>query len=451
VKRASRASAIGRARWTAELTARAPLEARFPFRPAAAIERAQRRRLRATVDHAHEHVPYYRETMRRLGLGPGDIATPADLAKLPLIEREQLQRDPEFFVSRAEPLESYVDLRTAGSTGEPILYFRDAASLFQRFVGFQRQEPTLARLTGRRLRRRVFLLVPPSSSTTSVNRATRERLLRPGVRSVHRVASVFDPLDEVARGIDEFRPHVITGYGSSIEALYSKLGDGDAPVHRPKVVVYAADPVSDPMRRMLTDELGIETLSVYQAVESPTIGWECERHRGHHLNLDLCPIRILDPERRELPVGESGQIAISNLVNRGTVLLNYLLGDLVTRLPEPCECGRTLPLLSYVEGRTTDWLQSLSGRPVHPQALRGFLRFVPGIRRYQLVQEQPGQVRIVIVAAPDADREAIRSRVVGEAAALDEPLEAEVEFSDDLPRTEGGKVRILIQEAGSAA
>ena len=53
------------------------------------------------VAHAYEHVPYYRETMRRLGLAPGDIAVGGDLAKLPLIEREQLQRDPEYFVSRA--------------------------------------------------------------------------------------------------------------------------------------------------------------------------------------------------------------------------------------------------------------------------------------------------------------------------------------------------------------
>jgi phenylacetate-CoA ligase len=451
VKRASRASLIGRAGWTARLTALAPLEARFPFRPLAAIERAQGRRLRATVAHAHEHVPYYRETMRRLGLGPGDIATAADIAKLPLIDREQIQRDPEYFVSRSRRRDGHIEMRTGGSTGEPIVYFRDMPSALQRMVAFQRMEPTLARLTGRRLRRRVALISPAGSSTTAVNRATQSRMLRPGVRAVYREFSVFDPPEEVARGIEEFRPHVIWGYGSYIEALYPHLAARGGADPQPKVVVYAADPVSEPIRGLLADELGIEPLSVYQAVESPTIGWECERHRGHHLNLDLCPIRILDGEHREVPVGDSGQIVISNLVNRGTVLLNYLLGDLVTRLPELCDCGRTLPLLSYLEGRTSDWLRSASGQPVHPQALRDFLRFVAGIRRYQLVQERPGHVRVVTVAAPDADREAIRSRVVREAAALDEPLVAEVEFTDDLPRTEGGKVRILIQGAGSPA
>ena len=153
----------------------------------------------------------------------------------------------------------------------------------------------------------------------------------------------------------------------------------------------------------------------------------------------------MDSDRREVPIGESGQVVASNLVNRGTVLLNYMLGDLARRLPEPCGCGRTLPLLSHVEGRTTDWLRSGSGRPIHPQTLRGFLR--QRGREFaviQLVQERPGHVRVVAVTAPEADREEIRSHVVGEARRLPDPIDAEVEFSETLPRTEGGKVRTFL-------
>jgi phenylacetate-CoA ligase len=132
------------------------------------------------------------------------------------------------------------------------------------------------------------------------------------------------------------------------------------------------------------------------------------------------------------------------------MLLNYLLGDLARRLPGRCECGRSLPLLSEVEGRTTDWLWSASGRPMHPQTLRGILRAVDGVRRFQLVQGRPGHVRVITVAAPGADRENIRARVLEEARRFEEPIEAEVEFSETLPRTEGGKVRTFVtREVGS--
>jgi phenylacetate-CoA ligase len=428
----------------AQFTAVAPLEWRLPFGSPAAIERAQRRQLRATVAHAHEHVPYYRETMRRLGIGPADFQTATDLARLPLIEREQLQRDPEYFVSRARPLATYSELHTSGSTGEPAALFLHVPGTFQQALGFERMEPLHARLSGRRWTRRDAVIVPPSDSSASVDDAPHVQWLGLHVRAVVRTFSLFDPPSEVAPRLDEFRPHLVKGYGSYIEELYTHLLSEHRSFHRPKVVIYAADPISEPVRRLLREELGIAVLSLYQAVEMGIIGWECERQCGHHLNIDLCPIRIVDSDRREVPIGESGQVVVSNLVNRGTVLLNYMLGDLARRLPEPCGCGRTLPLLSHVEGRSTDWLRSVSGRPIHPQTLRGILREVVGVRRFQLVQERPGHVRVVTVAAPEADREAIRSQVVDEARRLPDPLDAEVQFSETLPRTEGGKVRTFL-------
>src|SRR5215211_3293689 len=155
----------------------------------------------------------------------------------------------------------------------------------------------------------------------------------------------------------------------------------------------------------MAEDLGISLVSLYQAVEVGIIGWECEHHCGHHLNVDLCPIRVVDSNQRGVPIGETGQVVASNLVNRGTVLLNYVLGDLVRQLAEPCRCGRSLPLLSLVEGRATDWLRSASGRPVHPQTLRSVMSRMEGVRRYQLVQERPGHVKVVAVAATGADRE----------------------------------------------
>ena len=175
------------------------------------------------------------------------------------------------------------------------------------------------------------------------------------------------------------------------------------------------EPISPSVLRLMRDELGIAVLSVYQTVELGIVGWECERQCGHHLNVDLCPIRILDDNRRQVPVGESGEVVGSNLVNRGTMLLNYLVGDLAGRLPEPCGCGRALPLLSSVQGRSTDWLRSASGRPIHPQAVRGILSPLGEIRRYQLVQERPGHVRVVAVTMPETDRDQLRTRIVGEA------------------------------------
>jgi phenylacetate-CoA ligase len=389
--------------------------------------------------------------MRRLGLAPSDFRSAEDLAKLPLIEREQLQTDPEYFTSRAQPLDSLLEVRTSGSTGEPIVFFRHVRGPLQRSLGFERMEPMLARLLGTRWKRRDAVIVPPRTWTADDDDDSPQvQWLGLHLRARVRNISLFDPPAAIAHELDEFRPHLVKSYGSLIEALYTHLLAERRSFHRPKAVSYTGDAVSEPLRRILREELGVAVLGIYQAVEAGVIGWQCERQAGHHLNVDICPIRIVDPEARELPAGEPGDVVVSNLVNRGTVLLNYRVGDLAARLPEPCGCGRVLPMLSDVQGRRTEWLESSSGRPIHPQTFRNILRSVDGIRRFQLVQEQPGYVRVIAVIAPEVSREAVRSRILDDVGRLDPSVHAHVEFADSLPRTEGGKVRAVLTHEASA-
>jgi phenylacetate-CoA ligase len=385
--------------------------------------------------------------MRRLGLGPSDFTRAADLAKLPLLERQQLQADPEYFVSRAEPLARYVELRTSASTGEPIVFFRHVTGFLQRSLGFERMEPMVARVLGTRWRRRDAVIVPPRSWTAPEegDAAPQSQWLGLHIRALVLNLSLFEPPASLARQLDAFRPHLVKSYGSLIEALYAHLLAERRDFHRPRAVSYTGDAVSEPMRRIMREQLGIAVLGIYQAVEAGVIAWQCERQGGHHLNIDLCPIRIVDSDSRELPHGQAGDVVVSNLVNRGTFVLNYRLGDVAARLPERCECGRVLPQLSDVQGRRTEWLESRSGQPIHPQTLRAIIRAVDGVRRFQLVQEEPGQVRVMAVVAPDASQDGIRSHIVGDVERLDGSLSAEVEFVESLPRTEGGKVRLVLR------
>ncbi len=442
-----------RAAWSAKLALRAPLEARFPFRSPEAIERAQRRRLAATVAHAHAHVPYYRETMRRLGIGPGEIRTAADLAKLPMIEREQLQRDPEYFVSDAAPLDSYLKLRSGGSMGEPIVVFWDRRTLVEGGAHRERSRALLIRLAGRRFRMRQARIVSPLDSTGATSRAFAVTSLLPSaLRYSSLELSMLDPPEVNLSRLNDYRPDVIAGYGSYLESLFAHLARTGEPFHRPKAVIYGADPLSEPMRRLIGERFGIEVLSVYGAIEAFHIGFECERHAGLHLNVDLNPVRVVGPDGADAPPGESGEVVVSNLVSRGTVLLNYRLGDVAARLPERCACGRNLPLLSYLEARSDEWIETATGERLHPQNVRAPLSSQRGVWRYQVVQLAPGQIRAEVVAAPDADRDAIRARVEAELARrLGEGAEVELAFVETLPTTARGKVRPVMSVAARRA
>jgi phenylacetate-coenzyme A ligase PaaK-like adenylate-forming protein len=173
------------------------------------------------------------------------------------------------------------------------------------------------------------------------------------------------------------------------------------------------------------------------------MGFECEAHRGFHLNTDLYPLRVVGAGETEVADGDNGDVVVSNLVSRGTMLLNYRLGDVAAKLPGPCPCGRTLPMLSFLDGRTDDWVATATGGLIHPQAVRTLFTEERDVWRHQTVQDSPSRFRVTIVAAPGCDRPALQARLdrFGEQTAL------EVAFVRDLPRTAGGKVRAVMRAA----
>jgi phenylacetate-coenzyme A ligase PaaK-like adenylate-forming protein len=426
------------------------IQQRFPFRSPATIERAQRRRIREMVHYAHRYVPYYREAMGRLGIGPGDIRTAADLARLPLLEREQLQRDPMHFVSEELPVDRYLKLQTGGSSGAPATIMRGPVRADQ-LGHHERGRAVERKLTGKRWGARMLDIASPLAPAATLRRRFADRLLAPSFLTTSRVdLSLHDPPSKVLAVMDEFRPDLVLSHGSYLEFLFHDAYRRGNDFHHPAVVVYSADGMSEPMRRLFAEELGIEVLTYYSAVEAPAIGFECEEHRGLHLNCDIYPVRIVGEDGEELPDGESGQVVVSNLVFRGTVLLNYRLGDVAAKLPGPCPCGRSLPLLSFLEGRVGDWITTPDGRRVHPQLVRIQFTEEEDVWRYQVVQRTPTRLAIKVVTAPACDRRELATRLATKFAGLfGDGLTIEVSFVDEIPRTARGKVRTVIALADS--
>ena len=430
--------------WAVWFLLQAPRQGRLAFRSKTAIEADQRRRLRAAVSHAYRHVPHYRETMRRLGLAPADISTAADLARLPLLERSDLQQDPERFVSDTQPIDRLVPHQTGGSTGAPLTVYFDLFALVQRGAHDHRAGAEHRRVLRRRLgNRTLFVGQAAFASSGPVNRMFA-RLRKLTGAQFHRVG-VQEPVERCAEEINRFRPHIVHGPGSYLEALFVSLDSSGVQLHCPQLLVYSGDAMSTGVRSLISEGFGIPVLSIYGANEALDMGFECLEHLGLHFNADLYPMRIVDDAGRELPDGENGEVVVSNLVNRGTVLLNYRLGDVASKLPIDCPCGRKLPLLSFVDVRQRDWLTTPSGRRVHALAVTRVLDVDRDIFRYRVRQGDPTRLQLDLVARPSSDRVTIEERVKhGLAQVLGPEAAIEVDFVADLPRTARGKVRTVV-------
>lgn len=438
-----------RVMWTMYLAHHWIGQSRFPYRPLPAIERAQSRRVRKMLSHAFRTVPYYRETMTRLGLLPNEFRSAGDLSRLPVIEREQLQRDPEYFQSDSHRMGEDMESRSGGSTGAPRGVTWDTAAIFQNAAHAERERTIIAQAVGRFVNYRESVVTSLYGTEREIQDLYANRAILPSRSRVqYQHLSLLDPPEMNVALLNEFRPDVIRSYGSYLDRLFTHVQATGAEFHIPKVVFYDADELPERARRLIADEFGVCILSAYQAVEAFKIGFECERHSGIHLNADLYPVRLVDEALQEVVAGESGEVVVSNLVNRATVLLNYRLGDVAHMLPAGCGCGRTLPLMSFIEGRTDDWVTLASGEVIHPQSIRTLFTNEKDIFQYQVVQRQRDHFTVAIAGM--AENTILAERIIGLFRdRFGQGVTVDVTFVDSIEPSVGGKIRPIISLVGS--
>jgi phenylacetate-CoA ligase len=436
-----------RAYGSAVILAHLPGQARFPFRSPEAVRARRDAAVRRMVAYAAANVPYYHELFARERIDPTSIRTADDLSRLPLLEKSTVQREPRCFVSQSRAGSTAVRFVTSGTTGSPLEVWHDRRSLLANLAYGERERAMIVRQCGAGPRPREMYVSYPSSTNRRVWAFYEENALLP-VRPRRRYVSILDPLDTIVSALDEQRPDVLVSYGSFLELLFKRLAESSTSVHLPRMLVYVADAMTVPGRSFVESRFGVPVFSRYNAMEAFKIAFTCERRDGFHVHEDLCHVRIVRRDGSAASPGEQGEVVLSNLANRGTVLLNYRLGDLASLSPEPCPCGRGLPLLRDLDGRSEDVLCAADGRPVHPRALWSALKNCPGLLRYQIVQETPDRFTLRLMTSDDAAYESIVAaalprlrKLLGPSASVEPTHEASLDPPD------GGKFRAVIQQA----
>jgi phenylacetate-CoA ligase len=331
------------------------------------------------------------------------------------------------------------------------LVYHDARGLFQDKAHTERSRVIITRLLGQLFRYRETRIVLYQSVGRQTERFLKSHAFWPSIASVERQDILLgDPVEKNAALINEFKPDLIQSYASYLTLLYAHFLRTGEPFHRPRVILYYADAMSDSFKRMMEEELKIPVFSFYGAAEAMGIGFDCEHHLGLHVNIDLYPTRVVDGNGKSLPDGESGDVVVSNLVNRGTVLLNYRLGDISALLPDQCPCGRSLPLVSYPPGRCDDFIRLPSGKIMHPVPLR-FIFCDQDVWEYQVIQKTSTSFEVVIIPNQKCDVPKTKERIAERfAQTFGDDITVEISFVESIDRPASGKSRPIVSMVQSS-
>jgi phenylacetate-CoA ligase len=337
----------------------------------------QERLLRLQIERCAAASELYRSKLHSAGAEPSDVRTLDDLARVPVVTKEELREDqrcqPPFGTfAVAEPSEFREVHPSTGTTGTPVNTIWSAkdvetiTSLTRRTLwqfGVRAGDVIqnafayglwVAGLSCHYAAARLGCLVVPTGAATTTQRQID--FLRT-VRSTVLLATPSYAL-HIAEGLQE--------RGIDPAELSLRLGcfGGEAGASNPST------------RAKLEAGLGIDAFDYYGLAEvGPTFASECEAKAGIHVAEDYVVVECLDPETREpVPDGELGVLVFTHLTREATPVIRYWSNDYARLSSEPCACGRThVRAVGGIVGRHDD-LVIFKGAKFYPSQVEKVVR-----------------------------------------------------------------------------
>jgi len=296
--------------------------------------------LRSTLNLARSKSRFY---ARHLASAPAELATLADLSRLPFTTADDLRTNPLHFVCVSQDdIQRVVTLDSSGTTGSPKrLYFtKDDQALTLDF--FQVGMSTFTNPGDR------VLILLPGQTPGSVGDLLATALGRLGATAIKH-GPVSDP-QSTLEVIRREAINVLVGVPVHLLAVARQPGANSL---RLKSVLFATDHAPDSIRAVLERTWGCTAFDHYGMTEMGLGGGvECEAQRGYHLREADMRIEIVDPATGVvLPDGEYGEVVFTTLTRRGEPLIRYRTGDISRFIPGPCPCGTVLKTLERVTHR----------------------------------------------------------------------------------------------------
>jgi phenylacetate-coenzyme A ligase PaaK-like adenylate-forming protein len=356
------------------------------WQPLEDIQQSQRRQIKEVVSRAYKGVTYYRELFNDSLITPEKIRNMQDLHAIPTTDRRifQMRPLPDMTASGTD-LKKCRRILTSGSTGRPLMVYRSRRedSLIDMVWAFAFME------NGQRLRDVCadFHIYPKIPCRWFERIGIWRRVTIPSLAPPAKQADLLRRL----------RPSIIRG--NPINIVNLALAVKQQGIQNTSVrLVFTFGALLDRNARALIESVfGAEVFDCYGSAEVGCIAWECSAHKGYHINADSVFVEVLDKEGQAVPRGEEGRIVCTGLIASTMPFIRYDTGDIGVLENSECPCGRTLPLLSHLEGRAYDFFILRDGSKVSPLTLANRIIHVRGIQQYKIVQEDLSHINVKIV------------------------------------------------------
>lgn len=401
------------------------------------IKSYQWQQLISLLNHAYEHVPYYKKLFKTKGITPKDIKSLHDFQQLPYLTKEMVQEHSNELNATNYQDYKFEKTSSGGSTGYLLNFYIEKGVWFAKHLAYMK----------------IFLeRAGCHAMDKSVQIIGRESpweyrpLSRTLVLSSYHMTD--DNLPIYVKKIRRLQPRYFIGYPSAIMVLAKYMKSNSFEFKELKAIFCFGENIYDWQREFLEKFFHCRVHGQYGHREQCILAGTCEKSDSYHIFPDYGFVELIDRNGQQvIKEGESGEIVATGFHTGIFPFIRYKTGDIATYSTYQCECGRNYPLLKSIIGREQDFMVSKTKRLV---PLMGVLQLIakssPNMKEYQLYQDREGEIILNIVKKEGFSDEDVRHIRENFQKRLGDEFSLSLLYMDSIPLTSRGKYQFLIQK-----
>jgi len=411
----------------------------------------QLERLKWSLRHAYDNVPFYKKSFDDAGFHPDQLKTLDDMRRVPFLTKQDM-RDSYPYGLFAVPLNKVVRVHaSSGTTGNATVvgYTKNDVEVFSEVV---------ARSLG----------CYGVTDEDIVQNAYGYGLFTGGLGAHYGAEKIGAITVPVSGGNTPRQIMVMKDFGSTVlcstpsyalniaDYIESNMPDFDMSSLKLRVAVMGAEPWTEEMRQEIEKRLNVDAYDIYGLSEviGPGVSAECTEKKGLHVFEDHFYVEIIDPETGEiLPEGSEGEIVYTSLTKEAFPTVRYRSKDITRLYHDSCKCGRTLVKMDKVTGRTDDML-IIRGVNVFPSQIESVLMQEEGTEpHYQIIVDRKGtmdEIEVMVEVNEKTFSDEIKvldslSKNIAHRVKSTLGITAKIKLVEpkSIPRSEGKAVRVI--------
>lgn len=406
---------------------------------AAELEQIQLDNLRTFLVDIGTHVLYYSELFQSLRFDPNKLSSIEQLQQFPLMGKPEIRANQDQL--KADDAVGLARFNTGGSSGEPLIFYigtkrvsHDVAAKWRatRWWDVDIGDPEI-----------VVWGSPIELGAQDRVRQIRDKLFRTQLLPAFEMSE--EKLDGFIATIQQVKPPMLFGYPSALAHIagHAQRRGVDLSNIGIRVAFVTSERLYDYQREKIEQVFGCPVANGYGGRDAGFIAHQCPEGSMHITSEDIV-VEILGSDGQVLPMGESGEIVVTHLATRDFPFVRYRTGDVGILSDELCSCGRGLPVLKEIQGRSTDFLIAQDGTVLHGLALIYILRDLPGIASFKITQESLDLTCVDIVRNDkyEMDNESAITEVFKQR--LGHEVEVRISYCSEIKPEKSGKFRYVV-------